>query len=145
MVALGLACRALPLTANRFHPDEALYASFGRLITSGRDPILASVIVDKPPLHYYAVAGSMFLFGPSEMAARLPNLLASAVSLALLYSAARRLYGRASATTALVAFSLSPFAISFAATAFVDPLQLAFLLWAVAESAGGRWGRTGIA
>src|SRR5436190_919038 len=84
--------RLLPLLENRFHPDEALYASFARLIVSGRDPLLSSVVVDKPPLSFYLTALSFLLLGSTEFAARLPNFYASLLSLALLFALARRLY-----------------------------------------------------
>src|SRR5436190_20383096 len=78
--------RLLPLLENRFHPDEALYASFARLIVSGRDPLLSSVVVDKPPLSFYLTALSFLLLGSTEFAARLPNFYASLLSLALLFA-----------------------------------------------------------
>ena len=145
LLVAGAGLRAGLLTTNRFHPDEALYARYGRLIASGQDPWLASVVVDKPPLAYYSVGGSMALFGPTEFAARLPALFASVVSLALLYELGRRLYGQAAGICALVVFALSPFAISFAATVFFDPLQVMFLLWAALAGARGRWGYAGVA
>ncbi len=90
----GLALRATPLTQNRFHPDEALYATFARLIASGRDPLLSTVVVDKPPLPFYLTAASMALFGAPEFAARLPFFFASVISIALLYQLGRALYSR---------------------------------------------------
>lgn len=141
----GTVLRVLPLTENRFHPDEALYASFARLIASGRDPWLASVVVDKPPFPFYLMAASMTLFGPTEFAARLPNLFASVTSIALLCALARALYGEPAAALAGLFFGLSPFAISFAVTAFTDPLQVALLLWAALAAARRRWGWAGLA
>src|SRR3954452_395119 len=84
--------RALPLLANRFHPDEALYAYFARLIASGHDPMLAGVVVDKPPAAFYLTALSLALLGPNELAARLPELAAGLVCVPLLYALGRRLY-----------------------------------------------------
>src|ERR1051325_6587989 len=84
--------RLLPLLANRFHPDEALYASFARLIVSGRDPLLSWVVVDKPPLPFYLTAIFFAALGSTEFAARLPNFYASLLSIALLFALARRMY-----------------------------------------------------
>jgi 4-amino-4-deoxy-L-arabinose transferase-like glycosyltransferase len=123
--------RALPLLENRFHPDEALYASFGRLIASGRDPLLAGVVVDKPPLSFYLSAGSFLLLGGTEFAARLVPFYASIVSVALLFALARRLYGPLAAHLAAWGLALSPFAILFSITIFIDPLLVALGLWAV--------------
>jgi len=121
--------RLLPLLENRFHPDEALYASFARLIVSGRDPLLSSVIVDKPPLSFYLTALSFSLLGSTEFAARLPNFYASLLSLALLFALARRLYDLSTADLATWILALSPFSILFSITVFIDPLLTLFVLW----------------
>lgn len=121
--------RAVPLLENRFHPDEALYASFARLIASGRDPLLSGVIVDKPPFSMYLNALSVLLFGGNEFAARLPNLFASIISVALVFALARRLYDSPTAHLAGWIFALSPFAILFSITVFIDPLMTALVLW----------------
>ena len=145
LLLAAAALRALPLTDNRFHPDEALYATFGRLIATGRDPWLASAIVDKPPLPFYLMGGVMAMLGPSELAARLPSLFASILSVPLLYSLGRQLYDRDTAGLAALALALSPLAISFAPTAFLDPLHTTFVLWAMLGAARGRWAWTGVA
>jgi 4-amino-4-deoxy-L-arabinose transferase-like glycosyltransferase len=121
--------RLLPLLENRFHPDEALYASFARLIVSGRDPLLSSVVVDKPPLSFYLTALSFLLLGSTEFAARLPNFYASLLSLALLFALARRLYDPSTAQLATWILALSPFSILFSITVFIDPLLTLFVLW----------------
>jgi 4-amino-4-deoxy-L-arabinose transferase-like glycosyltransferase len=133
--------RALPLLENRFHPDEALYASFGRLIASGRDPLLAGVVVDKPPLSFYLTAGSFLLFGGTEFAARLVPFYAGVVSVALLFALARVLYDSPAAHLAAWVLALSPFAILFSITIFIDPLLVALGLWGVVMFAKARPGR----
>lgn len=130
--------RAAPLTDNRFHPDEALYASFGQRIAHGHDPLLAGVVVDKPPLPYYLLALSLGVFGGSETAAKLPSFHASLVSVALAYALFRRLYGPQTGLAAAWLLALSPMAILFSITAFFDPLLTAALLWAWWAAAGGR-------
>ena len=67
------------LFANSFHADEALFASWARLIAVWRDPLLQTVAVDKPPLLFYLQAFFFPLQGPVEWAARLPNLIASII------------------------------------------------------------------
>jgi len=121
--------RALPLLENRFHPDEALYATFGRLIASGQGLLLSYLVVDKPPLSFYLTALSFLLVGQNELGARLPALFASVISVALLFALARRLYGRGVAHLAAWALALSPFAILFSITVFIDPLLTAIGLW----------------
>lgn len=135
--------RAAPLRDNRFHPDEALYAYFGRLIASGRDPLLAGEVVDKPPLSLYVLALSLGVFGgreipANELAARLPNFFADLANAALTFALARRLYGQTAGLLAAWLYALSPFAILFAVTVFLDPLLTAFVLWGLWMSAAGR-------
>lgn len=139
----GFALRTAPLTQNRFHPDEALYATFARLIASGRDPMLSTVVVDKPPLPFYIMAVSMTAFGGTEFGARLPSLFASALTVALLYKLTRTLYNTDSATIASLALAFSPLAISFAITLFTDNFLAAFLLLVLLLAARRRWTAAG--
>ncbi len=139
LLLLATLLRTLPLVDNRFHPDEALYGSFARLIASGQDPLLAGVLVDKPPLGFYLTALSLLLFGHGEFGARLPSLFASVVSVALLFVLARRLYAPAAAHLAAGLLAASPFAVLFSITLFIDPLLTAVLLWALWAAARGRW------
>ncbi|MBI3177372.1 MAG: glycosyltransferase family 39 protein, partial [Chloroflexi bacterium] len=145
ILLLGFALRAAPLLQNRFHPDEALYATFARLIASGRDPMLSTVVVDKPPLPFYLMAAGMSAFGGAEFAARVPTLFASIVSIALLYALGRTLYDRRTAALGALALALSPLAILFAITLFTDTLLAAFVLWALLMAARGRWRLAGLA
>ncbi len=152
ILLLAFALRSAPLTQNRLHPDEAWYGHFALRITSGRDPWLHEVIVDKPPLPFYLAAGSIALMAPSprenaiaaELAARLPSLAAGIIAVALLFQLGRSLYGcRAGVLTAFI-LALSPLAILFSVTVFTDSLLTAFLiasLWTVARD---RWGLSGM-
>lgn len=137
-VAAAALLRALPLLQNRFHPDEALYAYFGRLIASGWDPLLAQVVVDKPPLFLYLLGGSFAAFGGSEFAARLPNFFGALLGVALVYRLARRLYGPRAAALAAGLLALSPLAILFSITLFIDPLLAVCGLWGLWQAAAGR-------
>jgi hypothetical protein len=139
VVLVAAVLRGLPLLANRFHPDEALYAYFARLIAAWHDPLLAGVVVDKPPAAFYLTALSLLAIGPSELAARLPELAASLASVALLYALGRRLYGRETGLLAAGMLALSPFAILFSITAFVDPLLTAAVAWALWAASARRW------
>jgi len=130
LVAFGL--RVVPLTQYRFHEDEALYSSWA-LLTSD-DPALISVPVDKPPLHLYLVAGAFRLLGASEASARLPNLFASVVGVAILFALGRSLWDEPTALVAVALYAASPFAVLFSASVFTDPLLVLWMLlglWAV--------------
>jgi 4-amino-4-deoxy-L-arabinose transferase-like glycosyltransferase len=112
---------ALPGT---LHPDEALYAYWGRLIASGRDPWLSSVPVYKPPLLPYIAAGSRLALGGPETTVRFLGLAAGLLTVALSAALARALYrDRWLAGPAAVVVALSPYGTLFSATLFPDPLM----------------------
>jgi len=144
IVCLGALARLAPLGLQRFHEDEALYSSWGLQIASGEDMWLTGIPVDKPPLFFYLQAGAFAIFGPSETAARLPSLLASVASIGLLYLLAEQLYGQPTASTAAALLAASPFAISFAPTAFLDALMGMWVLASCVAAANGRWGWAGV-
>ncbi len=145
LMVVGVVLRLAPIGANRFHQDEALYSFWALQVATGRDPILIHSPVDKPPLFIYTLALCFKLFGPSEVAARLPSELASVASIALLYYLARRFYGRAVAILAAILMALSPFNILFAPTAFTDPLMVAWVLAALCLAVQGSLGWAGLA
>ncbi|MBN1427230.1 MAG: glycosyltransferase family 39 protein [Anaerolineae bacterium] len=144
---IGAAVRIAPLTDNRFHPDEALFATLARLVVSGRDPLLSTtpLLVDKPPLFYYTLAGGIALVGGSELAARLPGLFAGLISLALTARLAWQLW-RSESTVwwAMALMALSPFTILFAPTVFADPQFVMWLLATLVVVGAGRWGWGGV-
>lgn len=93
-----------------FEPDESRYAEIPREMLASGDlvvPRLNGVLYfEKPPLHYWAVAASMALFGEHEWAARLPvKVSAAGMALAAFLFARRRWGGRVGALAGLVAAS----------------------------------------
>jgi 4-amino-4-deoxy-L-arabinose transferase-like glycosyltransferase len=130
----------------RFHPDEALYASFARRMALHGDLLLSDTPLDKPPLTIAAIALSFSIFGPSEFAARLPALFASILTLAALHALARRLYGsQAGANVTILLLAISPMDLAFAATAFLDPLLTLWLIVAMLAASHDCWRIAGIA
>jgi 4-amino-4-deoxy-L-arabinose transferase-like glycosyltransferase len=139
ILLLAWALRLPPITANRFHADEAWYGYWGLLIGRGRDPWLMGVPVDKPPLLPYLMAGTLALLGGSEFAVRFPGLAAGLVTVPLAAALAWALYrDRWTATTAAIGAAFSPFAVLFSATAFTDPLMVAFGLAACVAATRSR-------
>jgi 4-amino-4-deoxy-L-arabinose transferase-like glycosyltransferase len=139
--------RAAHMLENRFHQDEALYATFARFIASGpgRGLLLSHMLVDKPPLAFYINGLSVAIFGGSEFALRLPTLLASILSVALVYAIGRRLFGAPAGLAAAWVMALSPFAILFSITIFVDPLLTTSVLLAILLLVRGRPGWAALA
>lgn len=155
LVIFGLVLRLGLLWRPGLHPDEALYASWALRIVQGSDPALLSVLVDKPPLQLYLLAGIIWLTGAEplrtggiasfETIVRLPALAASVLSLPLLYGIGLRLYGRMAALVSLALYAVAPLAVGLSATAFTDPLLVFWFLlglWAALRRSG--W-LTGIA
>ena len=142
LVLLAALWRLPGLFANTFHPDEALFASWARLIAIWRDPWLQTQLVDKPPLAFYLQAAFYPLLGSAPYAARLPNFIASLLLLPALAQWLWHLYqDELTVRVAVILLAFSPLAIQSSATAFLDPLLLALLLaalWAQAASGAGR-------
>lgn len=136
---LGLLLRLPPMWAHRFHQDEALYAFWALLISTRRDIMLRTVPVDKPPFFLYVLARFFTWFGPGEVTARLPGLIAGVLSIPLIYVLARRVYGARAAWIAVALFTASPMAILFSPTAFTDPLMLFFGIAACVAAMHGSW------
>ncbi len=146
ILLLGAALR-LPLLArdSRFQVDEALYATFARHISQTGDLLMSGVELDKPPLLFLAMSGSFTLFGVSEFSARLPDVAASLLTLAIVYTLTKRLYGdRRVALIAALLLAVSPYDRGFAATAFTDPLLTVFVLAGCWAAASGRWRISGL-
>jgi 4-amino-4-deoxy-L-arabinose transferase-like glycosyltransferase len=147
VLTLAFALRVPLLHGPRFLPDEALFASFARAIAVWRDPMLVVAPVDKPPLLFYLQALCYPFLGPKEMAARLPNLIASLLTVALTFQITRRFSSSRQILSPLlsaVLASLSPLAVAFGSTAFTDPLMVAWGMAALLAASGGYTGRAGL-
>ncbi len=129
VVGLAAVLRFHALFANHFHADEALFASWARLIAVWRDPLLQTQGIDKPPLLFYLQAMVYPLFGPVEWVARLPNFVASLLLIPLTAVLAWRISGnRLAGITAALCLALTPLSIQFSATAYIDPLMTTLLV-----------------
>ncbi|HEX2619898.1 MAG TPA: glycosyltransferase family 39 protein, partial [Phototrophicaceae bacterium] len=141
----------------RFHPDEALFATFARNAAVYGDWMLPGAL-DKTPLSLYASALGMQLVGVSvnergvldqglkqgEFAARLPHTLAGIVLIALVYQLAKTVsQDDWSALYAAVLVAFSPWLIAFSATAFTDTLMLFGMIASLLMAVRGRPGWSG--
>lgn len=137
LILLGALWRTRGLFSHTFYADEALFASWARLIAVWRDPLLSTVSIDKPPLLFYLQALFYPLQGPVTWAARLPNWIASLLTIPLVWQLAHRLSHKKplAAELATLFFVFSPLSIQFSATAFVDPLLLFWLVLALVLAA----------
>ncbi len=115
ILALFAFAFALQGARGLWDPDEGRYVNVAlRMVRSG-DWLTPTLWHDvphfsKPPLTYWAVGGSIALFGRNEWAARLPNALAWAFTVLLVHRLARRLApGRETLAATIQATSLFPF------------------------------------
>ncbi len=136
----------LPLaTVHPLHPDEALYGYWALRIGWRGDPWLASVPVYKPPLLPYLLTLGLALAGRSELVVRWLGLSASLLTVSLTAALTQALYRDGwTMIVAAVAVALSPLAITFSATAFLDPPMVALGLAACLAAARGRSGGAGL-
>ncbi len=108
-----------------FREDEAIYA-YWALHFAHMDPWFLTVWPDKPPLFLWSLAGVFELFGPSPASARFLNMAITGLTVPVVAAIARRLWGPSAGLLAAVTFALNPFVLSFAPTAYTDPM---LVLW----------------
>jgi len=123
---LGFALRLTLLDAHPFREDEAIY-SFWALHAWPDDPLFLTVWPDKPPLFIWSLAIVFRIFGAGVVTARWFNIAISTLTIPVVAMTADALWarfpwGRRATWVAALAMALSPYAISFAPTAFTDPL-----------------------
>ncbi|MBK8795709.1 MAG: glycosyltransferase family 39 protein [Anaerolineales bacterium] len=117
----GFGLRLVLLDRFAFHQDEAIY-SFWALHGRHVDPLFLTVWPDKPPIYLWLLGWTFDLFGATPAAARLLNIACSTLTIAVVAALARAWWGARAALFAALWMALNPFAISFAPTAFTDPL-----------------------
>ncbi len=104
-----------------FREDEAIY-SYWALHGWHQDPLFLNVWPDKPPIFLWLLGVAYSLFGIEAASARWINIAAGTLTIPIVAVTARRLWGDRAALIAALVMALSPFAISFSPTAFVDPV-----------------------
>jgi hypothetical protein len=134
ILLIGFALRLAIFDLFAFHPDEAIY-SFWALYGRHVDPLFLQVWPDKPPLFLWVLGGAFDLLGTTPLAARVPNLLFSTLSIAVVAALAQHWWGGRAGLVAGLLMALNPFAISFAPTAFTDPLMVLAGLLAIYAAA----------
>ncbi len=127
-----LAAAALLLLAFAFdlggyallEPDEGRNAEVAREMAESNDYVLPTLnglpYLDKPALYFAVGASLMEVLGPTELAARLPSLLFTLGTLALVFWFGRRMSGRLGAWTATLVTAATPFTLAYARTVIFD-------------------------
>ncbi len=111
-------------------PDEGRNAEVAREMAATGDFVLPHLngvpYLDKPLVFFATAAAFTKAFGPTPLAARLAPLLFTVLALGVLAYFARRLWGRGSAGTAVVAAASTPFVLAYSRTVIFDS---AVMLW----------------
>ncbi len=127
-----LAAAALLLLAFAFdlgghallEPDEGRNAEVAREMAESNDYVLPTLnglpYLDKPALYFAVGASLMEVLGPTELAARLPSLLFTLGTLALVFWFGTRMSGRLGAWTATLVTAATPFTLAYARTVIFD-------------------------
>jgi 4-amino-4-deoxy-L-arabinose transferase-like glycosyltransferase len=127
-----LAAAALLLLAFAFdlggyallEPDEGRNAEVAREMAESNDYVLPTLnglpYLDKPALYFAVGASLMEVLGPTELAARLPSLLFTLGTLALVFWFGMCLSGRLGAWTATLVTAATPFTLAYARTVIFD-------------------------
>jgi len=110
-------------------PDEGRNAEVAREMAAENDYLLPHLdglpYLDKPIVFFAAAAAAMEVLGPTETAARLPALLATIATIALVVWFARRRWGPATGWLGGLALATMPMAMAYArATIFDSTLSL---------------------
>lgn len=122
------------LNAPLFDEDEGFYAEGAREMLVNNEFVTITANgqqrYDKPPLVFWMVAGSQWLFGPHEWAVRFPSVL---MSLALIFMSLRfsSRYAGEESSGKLVVFFAGSIQLSMISKAAIADATLQFLLVAV--------------
>ncbi|WP_297088395.1 glycosyltransferase family 39 protein [uncultured Draconibacterium sp.] len=119
--------------------DAGKYAAISRIIYETGDWINLTIhfepYLQKPPLLFWITAPFYFLFGPSEVAFKLPVLLYSVLAIYSTYRFARLFYSRQTARLAAIMLATSEFYFLFHNDIHTDVLLTAnviFAMWQLA-------------
>ncbi|HVS62348.1 MAG TPA: glycosyltransferase family 39 protein [Thermoanaerobaculia bacterium] len=118
MLGVGLGVPAL------IEPDEGRNAAIAAGMVSSGDLVVPRLeglpYLDKPFLFFALIAGSLELFGHSEVAVRLPALVSAWLTVALVWWFGTRWLGRRRGVVAALATATTPLFVAFARTAIFD-------------------------
>src|SRR5574341_905635 len=107
-------------------PDEPRYSQIARQMLEGGDfivPHLSSFAwFEKPALFYWLAAGSFWIFGVSEFAARLPSAIAALVTVFFVYRTVSRIVDSRRGFVCAWILATTCFVVGFAHAATFDML-----------------------
>jgi len=118
-----------------FDADEGRNAEVGREMAATNDYVMPRLdglpYLDKPILYFAAEAACMEVIGANELAARLPALLFTLATAAVLFAFARRVWGEEQAWIAAIVMLSLPLTIAFSRTVIFDSALTFFVVVAI--------------
>jgi 4-amino-4-deoxy-L-arabinose transferase-like glycosyltransferase len=132
-------------------PDEGRNGEIAREMAASNDYLVPHLdglpYLDKPVLYFAAAAATMEALGPTELAGRLPALLATLATIAMVVWFARRRWGATAGWLAGLALATMPMTIAYARTTIFDSTLSCFttaaILAFVAERPALAWAAIG--
>jgi mannosyltransferase len=124
IVVIAVALRAYDLGLQSLWTDELFSRYYGDLFGLKFLWTTGLLHEDSPPLYYMALEGWMHLFGAGEAAIRSLSLVASVLTLPLVYLIGRELSDARRGLLAMLIFALSPMQVGFAQEARTYALLL---------------------
>jgi 4-amino-4-deoxy-L-arabinose transferase-like glycosyltransferase/membrane-associated phospholipid phosphatase len=136
LVIIFAACVFLFLIGNwastLFDRDEGWYAEIAREMMASGDYLTPAYngksFLEKPPLPYWLMAGSMSIFGQNAFGARFPSAVAGAGACVILFLLARLMFDRKTALASVVVFTTSLITLFVMRAALTDSILLLLLL-----------------
>jgi len=127
-VALFINLGAYPL----YDADEGRNGEVGREMAATNDYVMPRIdgmpYLDKPIVYFAAESMCMEVLGPTELAARMPALLFTYFTAALLFWFARRVWGEDEALVAAIAYLAMPLTLAFSRTVIFDSALSFFMV-----------------
>ena len=116
-------------------PDEGRNAEVAREMATTGDYVLPHInglpYLDKPTLYFATGAVSIKFLGPNAFAARLPSLLFTLATIALVAWFTQRLFGGSAGITAAIATAATPFTLAYARIVIFDSALTFFVVLAL--------------
>jgi len=147
IICLAFGLRLYRLGYQELRGDEA----FGVLFSTQTPREIVSetlrTVEPHPPLDYVLLHGWMSFAGDSEFAVRFPSAVAGALTVAMAYALARRMFGRTAGVWASLFMAINPFQVWHAQESRMYAISTALamatmlVLWIALEKGGwARWG-----
>lgn len=119
-----------------FDTDETNYAESAREMLVTGDYLNVQIdfepFPEKPPLFFWLQVLSMKIFGINEFAARFPNVICGIISLMMLYSFGRRIYGHRFGLLWILSYGAAILPFFFFRSGIIDPWFNLFIFMGIA-------------